>query len=164
MGLFMLYTVYNSKYRNLLRIDSKVIMKWIGFMAVITVYRIIVFKIFSDNSKLHDMTSGAMMIPWQATLTVFWEDACHGLPLAILSIWLGQDKLWKKIFTWSAVALVAISFGLGHVYQGYISAFFLSFYIPYTFKKGQQVGFGTIMICHTIYDLLTITTMKTFLG
>lgn len=164
LGLFMMYAVWNSKYKKLLRVEPKKIVKWLAFLGMLTIYRIIIFKFFSGNAKLHDMTSGAMMIPWQATLTVFWEDACHGLPLAIISLMLGKDKPWKKAVRWSAIALVALSFGLGHVYQGYLAAALLSLYVPFTFKKGQEVGFGTVMICHTLYDLATIITIKTFLG
>lgn len=164
MGILTMIAVYNSEYRKLLRVEVKPLMKWILFLAVVTIYRIAVFHFLKGNDKLHNMTEGAMMIPWQATLTVFWEDACHGLPLAILGLALGNDKLWKKLLTWLAIFIVTVSFGLGHVYQGWIAATFLSLYIPFTLKRGKEIGFGTIMICHTLYDLATILTVKTFLG
>ncbi len=164
MGFFMLFATYQSSHRDLLRVDFKAIAKWILILGGLTIYRYIVFTIFQDNPKLHDMVSGASMIPWQATLTVFWEDMCHTVPLVILSRWLGDDKLWKKALSWASIALVMVSFGLGHVYQGYFAALFLSLYIPFTYKKGQEVGFGTIMICHTLYDLVTILAIQTFLG
>ncbi|NJO48227.1 MAG: hypothetical protein HC840_00765 [Leptolyngbyaceae cyanobacterium RM2_2_4] len=163
MGLFMLYATYQSSHRDLLRVDFKATAKWILFLGGLTLYRYGVFKLFSGNETLHDMTSGAAMIPWQATLTVFWEDMCHTVPLVILSRWLGNDKMWKKVLTWGAIVLVMLSFGLGHVYQGYWAALFLSFYIPFTYKKGQEVGFGTVMICHTLYDLVTILSIQAFL-
>lgn len=162
MGLFMIFSVYHSEYRNLLRVQVKPILKWILFLIGLTAYRIIMLKYFSGPFKAQ--SGGVMMIPWQATLTVFWEDACHGLPLAIMSLKMGQDKLWKKIVMWAAIIFTMFSFGLGHVYQGAIAAFFLSFYIPFTYKKGQEIGFGTVMICHTLYDLVTILTLKLFLG
>lgn len=164
MGLFMVYAVWQSSHKDLLRVEPKAVAKWLLFLGGLTLYRIAIFKFFSTNQQLHDMTSGAMIIPWQATLTVFWEDACHGLPLAILARVLGTDKWWKKGIVGAAILAVMASFGLGHVYQGTIAAIFLSFYIPFTFKKGQQVGFGTVMICHTLYDLATILTIKHFLG
>lgn len=164
MGLFMLFAVWHSEYKNLLRVQPKAVLKWALFLVGLTAYRIVIFKYFSGNEMLQNVKSGAGIIPWQATLTVFWEDACHGLPLAIMSLKLGKDKLWKKILTWAMIVFAMFAFGLGHVYQGVIAAFFLSFYIPFTFKKGQEVGFGTVMICHTLYDLATILTIKTFLG
>lgn len=164
MGLLMMFAVWNSQYKELLRVQPKSVLKWVGFLALLTIYRVAMFKIFSGNQNLHDMTSGAATIPWQATFTVFWEDACHGLPLAIMSMRLGSDKLWKRILMLAAIVLVSLSFGLGHVYQGYVAAFFLSFYVPFSYRRGQEIGFGTIMICHTLYDLSTILTIKHFLG
>jgi len=164
MGLFMLFVTYQSKHRDLLRIQWKSVGKWILFLGGLTVYRIVLFKYFGDHEYLKEAAEGALIIPWQATLTVFWEDLCHTVPLVILSRWLGNDKLWKKALTWLAIIGVMISFGLGHVYQGVIAAFVLSFYIPFTFKKGQEVGFGTVMLCHVLYDLVTILTLKNFLG
>lgn len=164
MGVIMILAVYQSKYRNLLRVERQPILKWGVSLIVLTIYRLIIFKLFSSNSMLQHMTSGAMTIPIGATFMVFWEDACHGLPLVILSLSLGRDKLWKRMLTWAAIAVVMVSFGLGHVYQGYMSAALLSLYIPFTFKKGPQIGFGTVMICHSLYDLVTILTIKIFLG
>lgn len=164
LGLFMIFATYNSKYRDLLRIEYKPLLKWCGFLVLVTIYRIAVFKIFEGREELKDLTSGAMTIPWQAALTVFWEDMCHGLPLAVLALYLGQDKIWKKVVVYAAIAITMFSFGLGHVYQGYMAAILLSFYIPYTYSKGQQVGFGTVMICHSLYDLVTILTLQAFLG
>jgi len=164
MGFIMLWATWNSKHKELLRLQWKSVAHWIVFLLIITLYRIFIFTTFQGNETLQNQTSGAMMIPWQATLTVFWEDACHGLPLAIIARVLGSDKWWKKGIIWSAIAFVAVAFGLGHVYQGYFAAAFLSFYIPFTFKKGQEVGFGTVMLCHTLYDLVTILTLRAFLG
>jgi hypothetical protein len=164
MGLFMLYAVYQSSHKDLLRVQPKSIARFLLFLGALTIYRIVIFKFFSDNGTLQDMTSGAAMIPWEATLTVFWEDACHSLPLVIFARWLGEDKLWKKGLVGAAILMVMASFGLGHTYQGYWAALLLSFYIPFTYKKGQEVGFGTVMICHTLYDLATILTIKHFLG
>lgn len=163
LGLLIMLVVYFSDYRNLLRVEWKPIVKWIKLIGILTVYRIIVFKIFEGNATLESMTSGAKTIPWEVSFTVFWEDAVHGLPLAILAIWLGMDKWWKKAIIWTAITVVAISFGLGHMYQGLLAAFLLSFYVPFTFKKGQEFGFGTVMICHMLYDLVTILTLQNFL-
>lgn len=164
MGLFMLFVTYQSKHRDLLRIQWKSVGKWLLFLGGLTIYRIAMFKLFEGHQYLQDAAEGAMIIPWQATLTVFWEDLCHTVPLVILTRWLGKDKLWKKMISWLAIGMVMVAFGLGHVYQGVIAAVVLSFYIPFTYKKGQEVGFGTVMLCHVLYDLVTILTLKNFLG
>lgn len=164
LGLFMMYATYCSKYRNLLRIEWPKLTKFMFFLGFITIYRVIVFKVFAGHDFIRDATSGVTTIPLMATLTVFWEDCAHALPLAIFSLFLGMDSLWKKILTYLVITMVAVSFGLGHVYQGYFAAFLLSFYIPYTFKKGQEVGFGTVMIAHVLYDFITLLTVKNLLG
>lgn len=162
MGLFMVWATWKSKHKDLLKFNPSAFKKFLIFMAVVTIYRAVIFGLFGDH--LRDMVAGAMTIPWQATLTVFWEDACHTVPLAILSRVLGEDKWWKKALRRAAIGMVMVSFGLGHVYQGVFAAALLSLYIPFTLKKGQEVGFGTIMACHTLYDLLTILTIKLMLG
>ena len=159
MGLFMLFTTYNSKYKNLLRVELKPTLKWLKILAIITIIRIVIFKIAGHNVNPNQ---GAGMIPWQIVFTVFWEDLCYGLPLAIFSSALGNETKWKRIVTTIMIIAMMLSFGLGHVYQGYFAAFALSFYIPFTFKKGQEVGFGTIMVGHVLYDLITILTIKNF--
>ena len=164
MGLFMFFAVFTSKYRYLLRVEYKPVLKWLAFLIGLTAYRIIIFKYFTDLDKLHGQTGGALDIPLGATATVFWEDLCHTVPVAVLAAYLGQDKLWKKAIIFICLAVMMISFGLGHTYQGYITAFILSFYIPYTFRKGREIGFGSIGICHMCYDFVTILTLKHYLG
>jgi len=158
MGLFMLFTTYNSKYKNLLRVELKPTLKWLKILLFITITRIIVLKFVGHGS----LNQGAATIPWQMAFTVFWEDLCYGLPLAIFALALGNNTKWKRIVTTIMIIAMMLSFGLGHVYQGYFAAFALSFYVPFTFKKGQEVGFGTIMVGHVLYDLITILTIKNF--
>ncbi len=164
MALITMIVVYFSKYRELLRIEKKPIFYFLRLLGILTLYRVGVFYFFRDHQYIQDMHTAASFIPWEITFTVFWEDAMHGLPLAIFALWLGKDKMWKKILNWIMIALVAISFGLGHTYQGMFAAFLLSFYVPFTVHKGPKIGFGTIMICHVIYDLATILTMKYMIG
>lgn len=163
MGLMMLYTVYESKNKNLLRVSWPAMKKFSIFLSVLTLYRILIFHFFGDHDMLKDAAQGAMTIPWQATLTVFWEDACHGLPLVLLNQWMEGKKHAKKVY-WASLIFVMTSFGLGHVYQGWIPAAFLSLYVPFSMKMGKKNGFGTVMIGHTLYDLATVLTLQFFLG
>ncbi len=163
MGFIMLYAVWNSKHRELLRVSWPALKKFTKIMVLLTVYRAVIFHFFGDQPLLKDQASGAMMIPWQSALTVFWEDACHGMPLVLLSRWL-EGKKWAKWINRAAMAFVMVSFGLGHVYQGWFAAAFLSLYIPFSMKMGEKHGFGTVMIGHSFYDLITILTLQFFLG
>lgn len=164
VGILIIFIVYFTKYRNLLRVEWKSIKKWLLFLCAITIYRILIFKIFKNNHILHNTTSGVSIVPWQVSLMVFWEDAVHCLPLVIFTLMLGKNKLWKRVISRASIVCMMFLFGLGHIYQGYLAALMISLYIPYTFKKGQEIGFGTIMIAHTLYDLATLLTIKTFLG
>jgi len=167
LGIIMMVITYFSQHRELLRVQWKEVGQWAGFLALVTFLRFFVFYV-SDllgfSEFITGYISGASIIPWQVSLTVFWEDALHAMPVAILARMLGSDKPWKKWVTNAAIGAMMISFGLGHTYQGVIAALALSFYIPFTFKKGQEIGFGTVMLCHMMYDLVTILTVKNFLG
>lgn len=163
MGVIMLYATFNSKHRDLLRVSWPALKRFGWFMVLLTVYRAIIFHFFGHHEMLQDAASGAMTIPWQATLTVFWEDACHGLPLVLLGRW-SEGKKHAKWINRAALAFVMVSFGLGHVYQGWFAAAFLSLYIPMSMKWGKKHGFGTVMIGHSIYDLLTVLALQFFLG
>ena len=162
LGIFVLFAIYFSKYRSLLRVTTKPILAWIKILTAVTIFRIIVFSFFGENAIIQNMVSGAAMIPWPATLFVFWEDAVFGLPLAIASITLAQESKLKRNIVRLAIILVSIFFGSLHAYQGLAAIFLLSFYVPFILEKGREIGFGTIMICHIIYDLITIITIGSF--
>ena len=163
MGLLMLFGTYKSKYKDLLRVDKASLVKWVHFLGTISMYRIVMFYFLKDWHVLKHATDGAMMIPWQATLTVFWEDACHGLPLVLLALSTATYK-HAKWLNRIAMATVMISFGAGHLYQGWLAAVGLSMYIPFSMEIGKKNGFGTVMIGHMMYDFITIITMKAVLG
>ena len=114
--------------------------------------------------RLHSAAKNISIIPWELTLSVFWEDSCHGLPVLLLQLFLGTDKKWKWAIHALCTAIVMVSFGLGHVYQGIFAACLISFYIPYSIKIGKQYGFGTVMLCHTLYDLTTLLSLKLLVG
>ncbi len=160
MGLFMMFVVYKSRYRNLLRIEKKPILKWVAFLAVLAAYRIALYNLLAFAGFPQD--SSGIMTPWQMDLTVFWEDMCYGVPLAILSLRMGTDTKWKKFIFRTILVLFSIHFGLGHAWQGLLAVFLLSFYVPFTVKKGKEIGFGTVMICHVLYDLSTRITVSLF--
>lgn len=162
MGFLFTVLVYNSRFKKFLRVNFETVIKWIFILIIVTIYRIIVFKYFSDG-YINNQTD-PLPFPWISVLFVFWEDACYTLPIAIFENYLGRDKLWKRILIYFIILMSMISFGSGHLYQGNLSAFILSFYIPFTLDKGKKNGFGTMMICHTLYDIVTLFTIKSFWG
>jgi hypothetical protein len=163
LGAYMLYATAKSQFKDLLRIEKKPLIKWSVFLLFLTVYRILTVKYLAETEMYKDALKNVAVIPWQATLTVFWEDACHTLPLVLLRRMLGT-KWYMLPVHFLLLALVTLSFGSGHIYQGYIVSAFLMLYIPFTMKLGEKYGFGTIMAGHTLYDLSTILAIKWMLG
>lgn len=162
MGALMILATIKSGRKDLVRIDPKGLAKWLKFLFFITIYRILMFKLWPGD-HLQNAASAVTQIPWTLTLTVFWEDACHGLPLLLIRNFLG-NKWWSWPINTLLMAVVMFSFGLGHVYQGIFSAILLSFYIPYSIKLGNKYGFGTVMVGHTLYDLITVLSLKFLIG
>jgi hypothetical protein len=163
LGVLVILSVLKSGKKFLLRVKVKPVLKWCAFLIGLTVVRVALLKL-AGYAGIHGPPQGLMMIPWAASLTVFWEDVCHGLPLVILQKLIGRKRWWAKALNSIALSIVMLSFGLGHLYQGPLVALLLCFYIPYSMKLGKQYGFGTVMVCHTLYDLVTFLFVKFFLG
>jgi hypothetical protein len=161
LGAGVLAAVIGSGHKKEVRIEKKAILYWIRFLGILTLYRVVLFAIFHKSPQVIQMAKNVSMIPWPLTLTVFWEDACHGLPLYLIRKWIGDNK-WLKPIYYALLGMVMIEFGLGHVYQGLLAACALSFYIPYSIRLGEKYGFGTVMLGHTLFDLSTILTIKLF--
>jgi hypothetical protein len=163
LGLFVIYAVRDSQYKDLLRVEFSPIVKFLKFMLIITAYRFIIFKFFTPHDMIEQIKETSNFIPIGATMGVFWEDAVHALPLVILGKMFGQ-KTWYKWIRWPLLIGVMLSFGSGHLYQGTFAAAALSFYIPFSMSKGDKYGFGTIMLCHMLYDALTLLSLRWMVG
>ena len=163
LGAGVLLATCLAGLKNVIRVEKSAIVSFLKFLGVLTLYRVILFTLFPHFGPIASAAHNVSIIPWPLTLTVFWEDACHGLPLFLLGKVIG-DRKWLKPFYWLAFAMVMLEFGLGHVYQGIPAAIVLSMYVPYSISLGRRFGFGTVMICHTLFDLSTILTIKFLLG
>jgi len=166
MGIVMITLVLRSSYAYLLRIEKRAVFSWIGIISVATLFRIAMFLLALKSGlsmvELKTKLAPVLSLPWAAALGVFWEDACHGLPLVILgAMW---PSKWAMPMRIAALLIVMTAFGLGHVYQGFGAAFLLAFYIPLSMKMGKKYGFGTVILCHTLYDLFTIFMVKWMVG
>lgn len=159
----MLYATVKAGHKEIIRVEWKPVAKWTAFMVFLAAFRISMFKFFPSVFNFKEAFQNIGWLPWQATLTVFWEDAAHGLPLLLLRQFLGTK--WPMIpIHVIAMALVMLSFGLGHTYQGNTAAMMLSLYIPYSVSLGKKIGFGTVMINHSIFDLSTILSIQYMMG
>ncbi len=76
--------------------------------------------------------------------------------------WIGKKQitqLWKPI-TWAIALGLSVHFGMGHAYQG-MSAVVITMLYPFfiSYRYGRKVGFGTVMVCHILYDFITFYTI-----
>lgn len=159
----MIFATRKTEHKELVRVEPKAVKNWSIFLVLLTVYRMVMYKFFPEAFALNEATKGSTELPWQMTLFVFWEDACHGLPLLLLKKMLGNKWLMKP-FHFLLMLMVMFSFGLGHTYQGVTAAIILSFYIPASMNIADRRGFGTVMICHTLYDLSTVFFVRWIMG
>lgn len=159
LGIVSILMVLRYGDKRLLRFDWTQVRKWFCFLVTITFWRLVLYNIFAFGSIFGNSLKNASFIPWVAAFTVFWEDAVFGLPMLILKKKLSNKK-WSKYLYWLFLGVAMCVFGSGHVYQGIIPAIILSLYVPLTVKLGAKHGFGTIMICHIMYDLFTMLFIK----
>jgi len=163
LGILMIVLTFRSEYRNILRVEWRPLLKFIRLLCVIACMRFVMLKFLAPEAMVESARNMAHLIPWQALLGTFWEDACHSMPLVLAGLMWGASR-WYKVLAPVALVLVAASFGSGHIYQGVVPAFAISFYIPVAMRLGKQYGFGTVMICHILYDLSTLLSIKWILG
>ena len=163
MGIAMIYLAYKSEHRNILRVEPKALLKFARTLAIIIGIRMLMFKFLMPESSVDSARNISNMIPWQALLGVFWEDACHTMPLALMGLAWGTRK-WYPVVSKIALVAVMLAFGSGHIYQGILPAALICFYIPVTLNLAKKYGFGTVMLCHMAYDLSTLLSIRWMLG
>lgn len=163
IGIIVLFGVYKSEHKDLLRFDKKAAFKWVLVLLGITAYRLLTFKLYSQLDTFRDTMQNMTIIPWQMAFTTYWEDACHGLPLVIMRRMMPKTK-WSKFLQYILLAITMLSFASGHLYQGVIPAALLSLYIPFSMSRGEKFGFGTVIFGHILYDLSTMLFIKWAIG
>ncbi len=145
MCLFLTLFFRGSK---LVRTDWNKVAAFFGFAVFIEIIRMGLmdsdpsFKIEPD----YPGTGLANMI-W-----VFWEDMLFVMPIYFVKDYLKLNKnIWMPV-----VIISSLIFGSLHVYQGYVAAIVLSIY-PFflSYRYGIRNGFGTVMVCHIMYDAVT---------
>lgn len=141
----------NKKY---IKIDFDAIKSFLIFMLWLTAIRTVLF--FFSGSPMEGLLSRINPL---LMLGVFWEDAVFVLPLIILK----DEKNIPNILYYTLFAISTAVFTLGHSYQGTIGLT-SAIYIYFSAKYGRKYGFGTVMICHTLYDLITYFGALAYVG
>lgn len=164
-GALLLFATIKAGYGHLVRVEKQALKDFFSFMVKITIFRVILFTFFPGvvDFMMGDAKSAINTIPLGATAFVFWEDMVHILPLVLLFSKLNDSKAANYVRI-GLTAATMFAFGMGHTYQGWIAAFMLAFYVPIVTKLGEKYGVGTVMICHTFYDLATLITLRLLLG
>lgn len=144
--------------RKILKIDLNAIQSFLTLMTLLTFLRLALASIAIEfDIYPQDINKGLAHIPYWRLALVFWEDAFFAIPIYYM-----KDRWnWSKYIWLPIVAALSVAFGLGHMYQGEW-AFFATLVIPYAifYRYGKRFGFGTTMICHILFDMITITTFK----
>jgi hypothetical protein len=157
IGILILLLVY-WKDRKILKFDLDVVGKFLTLMVILTFVRITLASIAAEFGIYpQHFNKGLGMVPYWRLALVFWEDAFFAIPIYYMKDrWQWSKHIWLPI-----VAVLSIIFGLGHMYQGEW-AFFATLLVPYFFfyRFGKRFGFGTTMVCHILFDMITIATFK----
>lgn len=141
--------------RNKLDIKLNKVAKFLAFMAIITAFRLALQSYAGSSAP-----TAIMNIPFYLFALVPWEDAFYVAPLLYLEEIKNRGKLGKAL--WVAIVVsTSIHFGLGHAYQGWFAVGLTALY-PYfiSLKYSKRVGMGTVMVCHVLYDMITVLTAK----
>lgn len=162
LGGIMFWAIWKSDYKDLLRFDLKTFAKFFAYMAVVSIFRYFMIKTiihYGAGSNFQAVKG----LPIGAVFFVFWEEMAHTAPLILLRRMIGTSK-WTWPIHGLATAIVLVSFGLGHVYEGVFAAMIIPLYILFGISFGQKRGLGTLMAAHTLYDFLTLLVVKLAIG
>ena len=163
MGLWIMYLVWNSDHKDLLKVSKEGLIKFAKFLGIVTAARIFYLSVIAPDATLEAIRNSSDAVPWQIMLGVFWEDMCNTIPLVILGTMI-EGKKWLRPLYLMLMAAMSLTFGSLHAYEGLQAMIVLSMYIPFTIRLVKKYGFGTVMICHIVYDLVTFFTFKTIAG
>ena len=140
-----------------MRVEWDKVAQFIGFMALVTFARIAAYYFMLQTGiikQLPVMYPEVMESRWTLML-VFWEDFFFGVPLYFIHKYMNEG--WKRHLKLPLTVMISLLFGLGHTYQGWEGVAITSI-VPYfvCLKYGRLYGFGTTMVCHILYDNITV--------
>ncbi len=140
-------------HKNVLDIKLDKVSRFLAFMAIVTAIRLALISAQGSNPS---PDYGIKF--WQYAL-VFWEDAFYVAPLLFLERF--KVTKWGKIAFYMVAAGLSLHFASGHLYQGVFAATLTALY-PYfiSFYYSKRTSLGTVMVCHILYDMITVITGK----
>lgn len=158
LGL-VIFAVVLWKDPKTLRINLDVIKTFLTLMVLLTFFRLFIFSLSKTflGISIADVNGGFADIEFWRLGLVFWEDAFFAIPIYYMADkWKWKEYIWLPI-----AAALSVYFAQGHMYQ-FELAYLFALIIPYTifYRFGKMYGFGTTMICHILFDMITILTFK----
>lgn len=143
-----------------IRIEWEQVAKFLGVMALLTMLRFCLADIWMQlvPESIIDYISRARSTSDIGSLAfVFWEDVWFGMSIAWIMSYLYPVRKRTAI---AMVVLISLLFGSGHLYQGWIGMILSVYPFFISYKYGKKYGFGTVMVCHMLYDFITVMTVK----
>lgn len=159
LACFVIYATFKSGNKDLLRFELKPALKWLFFIFLMTILRCTIQHISKSAMPQNVVTE----LPIWICGTVFWEDVCHAMAVVLL-MRLIPNKILSVAAGILGTMVMAVAFGLGHLYQGYLAAAVLGTVVFFSFRAGKKYGFGTVIFCHIIYDFMTLLFIKYIAG
>ena len=152
--ILLAYQIFD---RKTIRVEWRSVASFCAFLTILTAVRISGYSYLLETMPgftLPKVPEVILGMGIHKIILVFWEDAFFVLPIYFAM---------KRCRIWVAVPLIIVLsaiFGMGHAYQGYWGIFVTSLY-PFciSYRFGKKYGFGTVMICHILYDFATIYTL-----
>ena len=146
-GVCLFLTLF-LRQSKIIRTDWNKVGAFVGFVVFVEFMRMGFMDADSSFRVVKDYPGTGM----KDMMLVFWEDMFFVMPIYFV-----KDYLKSHKYVWIPVAVVmSLVFGSLHVYQGYVAAAVLSIY-PFfiSYRYGIKNGFGTVMVCHIIFDFVT---------
>lgn len=146
----------SSEFPGICRVQKESVFKFLKFMFFITIYRMVMHYVIGFPQVDSNPSSPMNTINIFTTLGVYWEDAIFTLP-ALIAARRGSSKFLVSCM----LALSAFVFASGHIDYGLQWAALTLLYIPFiSYKYGKLNGLGTVMVCHILYDIITLATVR----
>lgn len=138
--------------RKTIRIEWDAISRFLAFMTLATCLRLAFYDLMVKFAPqaIPQMHQQLIEMPKILFAMVWWEDAFFVLPIFL------AFKYCNKYLAIAVAIFFSMWFGFGHAYQGLYGVMITSIYPVFiSLRYGRKYGFGTVMICHILYDFLT---------
>lgn len=142
----------SMEFKGICRVQKKSVLHFIKFMAWVSAIRIAMHYILGTGPASSDASDTMNKLHFINLLGVYWEDAVFTMP-AIIAERMGASKFLRGLI----LAVSALAFASGHIAYGLPWAAITLFYVPFiSYRYGRKVGLGTVMVCHILYDVITL--------